>query len=145
MTTARAFYVMSAHGGSGASTVTHWLDPDGSSGTMEPGPDSRLPLNYTPLVVARSTGFGLQQAVRLIGRWHPEVPRPFLVIVQDAPLRLPKPVVYRLTAIRPRVLGVVHVPYLVRLREADSPADGLAHRDVQKAASRLRRDLGLPA
>ncbi|MGW0785912.1 hypothetical protein [Streptomyces sp. NPDC002913] len=50
---------------------------------------------------------------------------------------------YRMRSIRPRVLGVARVPYLVRLRELDTPADGLEYRDVQKAARGLRRQLGL--
>ncbi|WP_326655674.1 hypothetical protein [Streptomyces sp. NBC_01750] len=87
----------------------------------------------------------MQEAVRLIGRWHPTVPRPYLVIVRDAPLRLPRAVVYRRRAIGSRVLGIAEVPYLVRLREIDTPAEGLTHPAVQKAARNLRRQLGLPS
>ncbi|MCY0961810.1 hypothetical protein [Streptomyces sp. H27-H5] len=94
-------------------------------------------------MVCRSTAFGLASAVQLIGAWHPDVPRPYLVVVRDAPLRLPRAASYRTKTLRPRVLGIVEVPYLVRLREADTPADGLTHRPVQKAAGALRRQLGL--
>lgn len=140
----RCFGVLGAHGGAGTTTVTRWLDPDGSGGTLELHRGSHLPPHYTPLVVARSTAFGMQEAVRLIGGWHAGVPRPYLVIVRDAPLRLPKTVRYRRRAIGARVLGIAEVPYLVRLREIDTPAEGLTHRAVQKAARDLRRQLGLP-
>ncbi|KOV17171.1 hypothetical protein ADK91_02950 [Streptomyces sp. XY511] len=119
------------------------MDPDGSGGSFELTKGSQLPPHYTPLVVARSTAFGLAAAVQLIGAWHPDVPRPYLVVVADAPLRLPRAARYRMKTVRPRVLGIVEVPYLVRLREADTPADGLTLRPVQKAARILRRQLGL--
>ncbi|MCX5199685.1 hypothetical protein OOK31_38410 [Streptomyces sp. NBC_00249] len=94
-------------------------------------------------MVCRSTSGGLAAAVQLIGSWHPDVPRPYLVVVGDAPLRLPRAARYRMKTLGPRVLGITEVPYLVRLRDVDTPADGLAHRPVQKAARALRRSLGL--
>lgn len=137
------FGILAAHGGAGASTITRWIDPDGDTGTTELPIGSHLPPHYIPVVVARSTAFGMSQAVRLIGGWNPQVPRPYLVVVGDAPLRMPRAVTYRMRSIRPRVLGIARVPYLVRLRELDTPADGLEYRDVQKAARGLRRQLGL--
>ncbi|MGW1767187.1 hypothetical protein ACWCQL_24350 [Streptomyces sp. NPDC002073] len=134
---------MGAHGGAGTSTVTRWLDPDGNGDTIELGRGSQLPPHYIPVVVCRSTAFGLSAAVQLIGSWHPDVPRPYLVVVRDAPLRLPRAANYRMKIVRPRILEIAEVPYLVRLRECDTPADGLAHRPVQKAARTLRRHLGL--
>lgn len=137
------FAVLGAHGGAGTSTVSHWLNPDGSTSTMELHQGSQLPPHYTPVVVARSTAFGMLRASQLIGRWHPDVPRPFLVVVRDAPLRIPKPAAYRRQAVQGRVLDIVNVPYLVGLRDADNPAQGLTFRAVQRAASDLRRALGL--
>lgn len=139
----RQFGILSAHGGAGASTVTRWLDPDGNTGTTELALGSHLPPHYIPVVVARSTAFGMARAVQLIGAWNPQVPRPYLVVVGDAPLRMPRASAYRMRSVRPRVLDIARVPYLVRLREIDTPADGLAHHDVQKAARNLRRQLGL--
>lgn len=139
----RLFGVLAAHGGAGASTITRWLDPGGDTATMELALGSHLPPHYIPVVVARSTAFGMANAVQLIGGWNPEVPRPYLVVVGDAPLRMPRASAYRIRSLRPRVLGIAQVPYLVRLREIDTPADGLAYRDVQKAARKLRRQLGL--
>lgn len=139
----RHFGILAAHGGAGASTVTRWLDPDGDTGTTELAHGSHLPPHYTPVVVARSTAFGTASAVQLLGAWNPQVPRPYLVIVGDAPLRMPRTSAYRIRSVRARVLGIAQVPYLVRLREIDTPAAGLAHRDVQKAARNLRRQLGL--
>lgn len=140
----RHFGVLGAHGGAGTSTVTRWLDPNGDDGTMELPKGSHLPPHCIPLVVARSTAFGMSRAVQFIGSWHSDVPRPYLVVVRDAPLGLPKATAYRMRAIRPRVLGIVEVPYLVRLREIDTPAEGLEIRNVRRAARDLRRRLGLP-
>ncbi|MFJ2110798.1 hypothetical protein ACIOEX_02525 [Streptomyces sp. NPDC087850] len=139
----RHFGVLGAHGGSGASTVTRWLDPEGDTGTTELALGSHLPPHYIPVVVARSTAFGMARAVQLIGGWNPQVPRPYLVVVGDAPLRMPRASAYRMRTVRPRVLGIAQVPYLVRLREIETPTDGLAHRDVQKAARNLRRQLSI--
>ncbi|MGW1666181.1 hypothetical protein [Streptomyces microflavus] len=140
----RYFGVVGAHGGAGTSTITRWLDLDDSGETFELKKGSQLPPHYTPVVVCRSTALGLSSAVRFIGGWHPDVPRPYLVVVGDAPLRLPRAASYRMKVVRPRVLGIVEVPYLVHLREVDTPAEGLAHRSVQKAARTLRQQLGLP-
>lgn len=139
----RHFGVLGAHGGAGASTVARWLDPDGDTGTTELPHGAQLPAHFIPVVVARSTASGMASAVHLLGAWNPDVPRPVLVVVGDAPLRMPRASAYRIRSISPRCLDVVRVPYLARLREIDTPAAGLAHRDVQKAARNLRRQLGL--
>lgn len=139
----RHFGVLAAHGGAGASTITRWLDPDGNTATTELALGSHLPPHYIPVVVARSTAFGMASAVQLLGAWNPQVPRPYLVVVGDAPLRMPRASAYRMRSVRPRVLDIAQVPYLVRLREIDTPAAGLAYRDVQKAARNLRRQLGI--
>lgn len=143
-TPTRYFGVMGAHGGAGTSTVARWLDPHGDGSAYELARGSQLPPNYVPLVVCRSTSYGVAAAVQLLGGWHPDVPRPYLVVVRDAPLPLPRPVRYRLRVVRPRVLGIADVPYLVRLREMDTPADGLDHKTVRKAVRSLRRQLGIP-
>ncbi|OII64305.1 hypothetical protein BJP40_00090 [Streptomyces sp. CC53] len=139
----RHFGILAAHGGAGASTVTRWIDPNGDTGTTELALGAHLPPDYIPVVVARSTAFGMASAVQLLGAWNPQVPKPFLVVVADAPLRMPRASAYRIRSVRSRVLGIAKVPYLVRLREIDTPAAGLAYRDVQRAARNLRRQLGI--
>lgn len=140
----RHFGVIGAHGGAGTSTVTRWLDPDGEGHTFELATGSQLPPDYIPVVVCRSTAFGMAHATRLLGQWHPDVPRPYLVVVRDAPLSLPRATRYRMRAVKPRVFEIVQVPYLVRLREYDTPADGLRHKTVRRAARTLRQHFGIP-
>ncbi|MFD5372087.1 hypothetical protein [Streptomyces sp. NPDC127103] len=140
----RHFGVVGAHGGAGTSTITRWLDPDSLGGTFELATGSQLPPDYIPVVVCQSTAFGMANAVQLLGSWHPDVPRPYLVVVRDAPLSLPRATRYRMRAVKPRVFEIVEVPYLVRLRELDTPAEGLDHKAVRKAARTLRQRLGLP-
>jgi hypothetical protein len=137
------FAVLGAHGGAGTSTVTLLLDPDRSGAAIELAAGQQLPPHYTPVVVARSTAYGLHRTGELLERWHPGVPRPWLVIVRDAPIRPPLPVRYRTRALGARLLGTVHVPYLYRLRVVDTPADALSHRPVAKAGLALRAALGI--
>lgn len=139
----RWFAVLGAHGGAGVSTVVRLLDPTGQGYAVELPPGSSLPQHYTPVVVARSTAYGLLRTGDLLNRWHPGIPRPWLVVVRDAPLRPPLPVRYRVRALGFRTLGVVHVPYLYRLRLVDDPAEALKHPPVAKAARMLRSRLGL--
>lgn len=138
-----SFAVLGAHGGAGVSTVARFLDPTGQGFAVELPPGSSLPQNYIPVVVARSTAYGLWRTGELLSRWHPGIPRPWLVIVRDSPVPLPLPVKYRTRALSSRTLGVSHVPYLYRLRLVDTPAEALTHRPVAKAARALRADLGL--
>uniref|UniRef100_UPI003F49A00D hypothetical protein n=1 Tax=unclassified Streptomyces TaxID=2593676 RepID=UPI003F49A00D len=139
----RWFAVMGAHGGAGVSTVTRLLDPEGRGHAIEIPLGGALPPHYIPVVVARSTAYGLLRTGELLTRWHPGIPRPWLVIVQDAPIRVPLPVRYRSRALASRTLGVLHVPYLYRLRVVDTPADALDHRPVAKAGRALRAAIGL--
>ncbi|MBE9500769.1 hypothetical protein IHE61_31190 [Streptomyces sp. GKU 257-1] len=64
--------------------------------------------------------------------------------MRDAPLPPPACVRYRRRAISNRVSGISDVPYLGQLRAVDVPAEALSRRPVQRAASRLRDQLGLP-
>ncbi|MFD0409955.1 hypothetical protein [Kitasatospora sp. NPDC127116] len=123
--------------------MTRLLDPadDGSAVELQAG--STLPPNYTPVVVTRSTAYGLKRTGELLNRWHPGTPRPYLVVVRDAPLRPPLPARYRTRALSARTLGVATVPYLYRLRLVDTPEEGLSHRPVARASSSLRSQLGI--
>lgn len=135
-----AFAVLGAHGGAGTSTVTAWLDHCRER-VIELTQGSSLPMGHVPVVVARSTAAGLQSAGHLLGSWHPHVPRPYLLVVRDAPLRVPRKATYRQRALGSRTLGVLEVPYLYRLRETDGPSDGLRLPEVSRAAWTLRNKL----
>ncbi|MEU9079971.1 hypothetical protein AB0D22_35515 [Kitasatospora sp. NPDC048538] len=134
--------MLGAHGGAGVTTVTRLLDPSRDGGAVELQPGSTLPHSYIPVVVARSTAYGLLKAGELLNRWHPGTPRPYLVLVRDAPLRPPLPARYRTRALSARTLGVATVPYLYRLRLVDTPEEALTHRPVARASSSLRSQLG---
>ncbi|WP_033286949.1 hypothetical protein [Streptomyces sp. NRRL F-525] len=77
-----------------------------------------------------------------MNHWHPSVPRPYLVVIRDAPLRPPMPVRYRLRTLAPKTLGIAHVPYLYRLRTVDDTAEALTDAPVSRAARELRVALG---
>jgi len=142
---ASAFALLGAHGGAGVSTIAAFLDPSRSSSTvLELKHGEQLPPHYMPLVVARSTAFGMRSAAELITHWHPGLVRPWLVIVRDAPLPAPACVRYRRRALANRVSGITEVPYLQQLRAVDVPSEALKYRPVHRAASRLRTQLGLP-
>lgn len=134
--------VLGAHGGAGMSTVVRLLDPQGQGWAVELSPGQHLPHNYIPVVVTRSTAYGLHRTQDLLNRWHPSIPRPWLVVIRDAPLRPPLPVRYRLRTVAPRTLGIAHVPYLYRLRLVDDPAEALTDTPVSKAGRELRASLG---
>ena len=94
-------------------------------------------------MVAQFTAFGLNQVGAYLGGWPAGLPRPWLVLVRDAPLPPPKPAVFRRRALGSRVLGVSVVPYLYQLRAVDTPEDGVRIRAVAQAARRLRAELGV--
>ncbi|MFF4291001.1 hypothetical protein ACFY0R_37760 [Streptomyces sp. NPDC001633] len=137
------FAVLGAHGGAGTTTVARFLDPDGSGGSLELARGQSMPAGFVPVVVARSTAYGMRSAAHLLGTWHPSIPRPWLVIVKDAPLAAPKPVAFRRHTLQRRVLGIADVPYLVHLRSVDTPDEALTQKAVQRAARQLRVKLGL--
>ncbi|MFP8906169.1 hypothetical protein [Streptomyces atacamensis] len=125
------------------STVVRLLDPERTGNVMELPYGQHLPHQYIPVVVTRSTAYGLHRTKELLTAWHPGVPRPWLVVVRDAPLPTPGPARYRLRALSGRTLGVAHVPYLHRLRLVDDAAEALTDRAVSRASRALRASLGL--
>ncbi|MFI9203741.1 hypothetical protein [Streptomyces sp. NPDC053048] len=137
------FAVLGAHGGAGVSTTVALLDPQQQGLAVELPSGAPLPPDHVPVVVVRSTAYGMRQVSHLLGHWHPGLGRPWLVVVRDAPLPQLPMVTYRLRALGSRVLGTVHVPYLAALRNAETPAEALHHRSVVKAAAALRAGLRL--
>ncbi|MFC7331428.1 hypothetical protein [Marinactinospora rubrisoli] len=109
-------------------------------------PGEPIPPGVLPVVVALSTAHAVREAARMVTGWHPEVQRPVLLVVADAPLPAPPIVQHRIHAVRERVAAVLHLPYLLALRAVDDPQDCLttprgrpsrAHRHVR----RLRGDI----
>jgi hypothetical protein len=114
----------------------------GPGAAVEPDADAATVFTDRPrrvLVLARRNAAGLAAAAAACARLARH--RPLLVLVADAPLRDPAPVVYRIAALRSRVGAVVAVPYLPMLRGADRAAELADHPRVRAAAVRLAADL----
>jgi hypothetical protein len=138
------FALFSAHGGCGSSTVAALLDPAGEGLAVEIGPGDVVTPRWTPVVVGRSTAYGAASACELISQWPEGVCTPWLVIVADAPVRPPQAARFYLRAVRGRVAGIAHVPYLHRLRSAVGVGEVLGDRAVARASRGLRSRLSAP-
>lgn len=132
--------VLGAHGGAGARTVAGLLRIVGAEVELMSAGE-RLPTSATPVLVARSTAYGLGRAAQLLARWHPDVPAPWLLVVADLPAPPAPGARYRARALRAQVRGCLTVPYLWPLRDADTVDDVAATRAVRQAASDLGRQL----
>ncbi|MCI0690045.1 MAG: hypothetical protein L0Y54_22840 [Sporichthyaceae bacterium] len=137
---ARQFVVSAAHGGAGASTVTAMLDPDGAGAAVEAPPGMPAP-GRCPVLVARASSYGLLRAGQVLTSWPVAGPRPYLVLVADAPVAMPGPARFRLRVLGGSTAGVAHVRYLFRLRWFDHPTAALEIPAVAAAAQRLRARL----
>ncbi|WP_267595486.1 hypothetical protein [Carbonactinospora thermoautotrophica] len=117
-------------------------DAPGRAIELPPGRPMPARRGWAPLVVARSTAYGVSAAARVIAAWPWwQAPRPWLVLVADAPVRPPLAVRYRLRALEPRTAGTAHVPYLHHLRAVDNPVDALTVPAVARAAAALLQQL----
>lgn len=135
------FAVFPAHGGCGATTVTALLDPEDAELAVEMRDGQVMPPGWTPVVVARSHAYGAASACELISRWPTGLPRPWLVVVPDAPMRPAAAARFYLRAVRDRAAGVVTVPYLYRLRTVVNIGDALTDRAVAHASRALLQTL----
>lgn len=133
--------LIGTHGGAGTTTLVTLLDPAGSSQVIEWQRGVRQGHDRLALLVARSTAAGLQAASHWVSRWRPDLPRPGLLVVADAPFRAPQLVRYRQRALSSQLLAVISVPYLYPLRGADDAAQVAGQRTIAKAVRRLRREL----
>ncbi|MGQ0625610.1 MAG: hypothetical protein ACT4PP_13295 [Sporichthyaceae bacterium] len=131
-----ALAILGAHPGAGARTLACLLRGAGAEAEVLDVGD-RLPADATPVLVSRSTSAGMAAAAELLASWHPDVPRPWLVVMADVPAPVPPAVRYRLRALREHTRGAVKVPYLWPLRYADCPDDVVGARAVNHAATRL--------
>ncbi|MCI0689983.1 MAG: hypothetical protein L0Y54_22510 [Sporichthyaceae bacterium] len=131
--------VIGAHGGAGASTVVTLLDPGRTGWAVEvPRGEGRIPVTRHPIVVARSTAYGVAMLAQLLTSWPRRLDRPCLVLVADAPVPPPFAVSFRLAALHAQISGMVLVPYLHRLRTCDSPADTVRLAVATRAGMQLR-------
>jgi hypothetical protein len=136
-TMARRFAVIGAHGGAGTSTVTAMLDPTRLGVAVEVSAGVSAAGRH-PVLVARGTAYGTARAAELMADWPPRWPRPWLVLVADAPGDPPPAARFRLRVLSGRLTGVARLSYLHRLRCVDDPLEALTDRRVARVAARLR-------
>lgn len=128
-------------GGLEAPVVVCMLDPHRTGTARLLAPGEPIPYGAQPVLLCPTTVYGaicLEHAVR---SWSPHIPRPWLVLVPDAPARPPLGVRYRITALKARLAGVATLPYLPALRTAETADAAMSDKKAQAAAQRLRRCL----
>lgn len=122
-------------------TVARMLDDDaGDERARVLAPAEPVPYGAQPVLLAESTVYGVTCVEELLLRWGP-MPKPWLVLVSDAPARPAPDARYLLRALEARLAGVVQVPYLPVLRAVKGPDEALEYKDVLAAAEKLRRTM----
>ncbi|UQI49811.1 hypothetical protein M1P56_35570 (plasmid) [Streptomyces sp. HU2014] len=137
------YALIPVHGyGIAVATVACMLDTDGGGATacvLHPG--EPIPLGAWPVLLAETTVYGAICVERTLRSWHPQAPRPWLVLAADAPAPPPPDARYRIRALQSRLAGTASLPYLPSLRAVEGPEAALEHKDVKRAAAKLRRQL----
>lgn len=136
------YALIPAHGhGIAVATVAQMLDDEaGGERARIMAPSEAIPYGAEPVLLAESTVYGMTCVEQLLLRWGP-LPKPWLVLVSDAPARPVPDARYLLRALGGRLAGVARVPYLPVLRAVRGPDEALEHKDVLAAAEKLRRTM----
>ncbi|MEU9535814.1 hypothetical protein AB0D00_26340 [Streptomyces sp. NPDC048213] len=123
-----------------AVAVAAWLLDDGAGGARARALESQEPLPFgaQPVLLAESTVYGVTGVEQMLRHWGP-LPKPWLVLVADAPVRPVADARYLVRALEGRLAGVTTFPYLPVLRTVKGPAEALEFKDVQAAGRKLRR------
>ncbi|OYP10233.1 MULTISPECIES: hypothetical protein [Streptomyces] len=103
-------------------------------------PGEVLPYGTAPVLVSDTTLYGATRLEETLLRWGP-LPKPWLVLVSDAPTRPVQDARFLVRALEGRLAGVARLPYLPVLRAVKGPEEALEFKDVQAAAERLRRTI----
>lgn len=120
-------------------TVARMLDGDaGGTRARVMAVGENIPYGAYPVLVADTTVYGATCVEEMLLRWGP-APRPWLVLVADAPARPVPAARYLVRALEGRLAGVASVPYLPVLRAVKGPEEALEYKDVRAAAEKLRR------
>ncbi|MFI0205922.1 MULTISPECIES: hypothetical protein [Streptomyces] len=145
-TVALRYALIPVHGyGIAVATVARMLDGDGDGDgdgaqARVLAPAEPVPYGAQPVLLAESTVYGMTCVEELLQRWGP-LPKPWLVLVSDAPAPPVPDARYLLRALGGRLAGVARVPYLPALRGVRTADEALEHKDVLAAAGRLRRTM----
>ncbi|MFI9311218.1 hypothetical protein [Streptomyces triculaminicus] len=137
------YALIPVHGyGIAVAVAARMLDTEGGGATArvlhagEP-----IPLGAWPVLLAETTVYGAVCVERTVRAWHPQAPRPWLVLAADAPAPPPPDARYRIRALQSRLAGTAYLPYLPSLRAVEEPEAAMEHKDVKRAAEKLRRQL----
>lgn len=134
-----ALWFSSCHGGAGASTLAALFPYGRSAGRYWPAPEP--PGQARVLLVARTHAHGLGAAQAAARQWAagvlPNVRLLGLVVIADAPGKLPKPLKDLLRLISGGVPQVWELPWAESLRLGDPPDQG----KLPSAYARLAQDL----
>ncbi|MDG9728439.1 MULTISPECIES: hypothetical protein [unclassified Streptomyces] len=104
-------------------------------------PNESIPYGALPVLLAETTVYGASCVEHMLRNWTTGLPRPWLVLVSDAPARPVPAARYRIRALESRLAGVARVPYLPVLRTVEGADEALEHKDVRAAAEKLRRQM----
>ncbi|MEW2417507.1 hypothetical protein AB0953_27820 [Streptomyces sp. NPDC046866] len=127
--------------GIAVATVAAMLDGDsGGERARLLAPGESVPYGTEPVLLAETTVYGAMHVEELLRRWGP-LPKPWLVLVSDAPVRPAADARYLVRALEGRLAGVARVPYLPVLRSVKGPDEAMEHKDVLAAAEKLRRTM----
>ncbi|MEU2098674.1 MULTISPECIES: hypothetical protein [Streptomyces] len=127
--------------GIAVATVARMLDGD-ANGTCARilGPGEPIPYAVAPVLVADTTLHAAMRVQETLLRWG-DRPRPWLVLVADAPARPVEDARYLIRGLGSRLAGVARVPYLPVLRAVKGAEEALEYKDVRAAAAKLRRTI----
>ncbi|MFD7915158.1 hypothetical protein ACFV30_31295 [Streptomyces sp. NPDC059752] len=137
------YALIPVHGhGIAVATVARMLDGDAADGERARvlGPADSIPYGAQPVLLADTTVYGVKRVEELLLRWG-SLPKPWLVLISDAPARPVPDARYLVRALEGRLAGVARVPYLPVFRAVEDPDEALEYKDVQAAAQGLRRKI----
>ncbi|MGN9763087.1 hypothetical protein [Streptomyces sp. SD31] len=120
-------------------TVCRMLDPEGRGRARVLAVGEYVPYGSQPVLLAQTTVWGAKCVEEMLRSWS--LPRPWLVLISDAPAKPAAAARYRFRALEGRLAGTATVPYLPILRAVEGADEALEHKDVQVAAERLRRTM----
>jgi len=142
-----ALWLVGAHGGAGETTLAGLVPAWQATGHSWPRADAAAPARA--VIVARSNAAGLRAAQAAMRQWAaglvPAVDVLGLVVLADAPGRLPRPLRDLLQVVSGGVPRTWSVPWVESWRVGEPPALTNAPRDAQRLVDELHAILGTGA
>lgn len=127
--------------GIAVATVARMLDGDANGARARIlAPGEPIPYAVAPVLVADTTLHAAVRVQETLLRWG-DRPRPWLVLVADAPARPVQDARFLIRGLGNRLAGVARVPYLPVLRAVKGAEEALEYKDVRAAAEKLRRTM----